>query len=60
MPKSVLVNFMMDPRDLERLEDYRFAHRFPSRAAAIYRLIMDGIARAEEPSTATTGPVTFS
>lgn len=34
-----LLNFVIEPDLLKRLDDYRFKHRFPSRAAAIKWLL---------------------
>jgi len=35
---------MLSPRELEAVDDFRFAHRMPSRAAAIRELLRHGIA----------------
>jgi len=34
-----LLNFYVDPAFLKRVDDFRFKHRFPSRAAAIKWLL---------------------
>ena len=34
-----LLNFIVEPALLQRLDDYRFKHRFPTRAAAIKWLL---------------------
>lgn len=39
-----LITVVMDDEQLKRLDDFRFAHRFPSRGAAIRHLIDVGIA----------------
>ncbi len=46
-----IINFVMEPELLERVDDFRFARRFPSRAAAIKWLI----ARALENEEASEG-----
>ena len=39
MASTKLVNVLMDPDLIERLDDFRFTKRFPSRAAAIKWLL---------------------
>ena len=34
-----LLNFVIEPELLKRMDDFRFKHRFPSRAAAIKWLL---------------------
>jgi hypothetical protein len=34
-----LLNFVIEPSLLRRIDDFRFAHRFPTRAAAIKWLL---------------------
>lgn len=34
-----LLNFVIEPKLLERVDDFRFKHRFPTRAAAIKWLL---------------------
>ena len=38
-----LINFVVDPELLERIDEFRFANRFSSRAAAIKYLISSGL-----------------
>jgi len=38
-----LITFVMDDEELKRLDDFRFAFRFPSRGAAIRYLINAGL-----------------
>jgi len=35
MPDKPLLNFVIDPSLLKRIDDFRFKHRFASRAEAI-------------------------
>ncbi len=39
MARTKLVNVLMEPDMIERLDDFRFEKRFPSRAAAIKWLL---------------------
>jgi hypothetical protein len=39
MPDKNLLNFLVDTELLKRLDDFRFKHRFESRAAAIKWLL---------------------
>ncbi len=38
------LQIMLSPQELEAVDDFRFAHRMPSRAAAIRELLRHGIA----------------
>jgi hypothetical protein len=41
-----LLNFVIEPELLKRLDDYRYKHRFPSRAAAI-KWLLDAAMKAK-------------
>jgi len=41
-----LLNFVIEPELLKRLDDYRFKHRFDSRAAAI-KWLLDAALKAK-------------
>lgn len=45
-----LVQFVIDHGMLQRIDDFRFANRFPSRAAAIKWLLDKGLAAGLKPS----------
>jgi hypothetical protein len=38
------LQFMLTPEELKALDDWRFAHRMPSRAAAVRELLKRGLA----------------
>lgn len=42
--KSERLQIVLTPEELDTLDDWRFAHRMPSRAAAIRELIKRGLA----------------
>ena len=44
-PEPERVIIPMDPKLVERIEDYRYARRIPSRAEAIRQLIEAGLAK---------------
>jgi hypothetical protein len=48
------LQIMLDPRELKALDDWRFAKRMPSRAAAVREIIRRGLA-AEGFDTAPAG-----
>lgn len=48
--KKPLVNILMEPEFLARIDDFRFTHRFKSRAAAMKYLIDWALVRAPEPT----------
>lgn len=41
--KKPLVHLAMDPERIQRIDDFRYAHRFPTRSAAIMYLIDAGL-----------------
>lgn len=43
------VNFVVDPKLLERIEDFRFEHRFPTRTAAILWLLEWALEQNPQP-----------
>lgn len=45
-----LLNFVIAPDLLKRLDDFRFKHRFPSRAAAIKWLLDWALKQKPEPA----------
>lgn len=47
-----LIHFMMSLDLIQRIDDFRFAHRFESRAAAIRALIESALADAESVDAA--------
>ena len=49
--KSPLLSFVIDTRLLERIEDFRYVNRFPSRAAAIKWLLAWALDKAPQPPT---------
>ncbi len=54
-----LINLVMDPELVERIDDFRFANRFPSRAAAIKWLLtwaLDQRAGADDAAPVLGGP----
>ncbi len=44
--KSERLQIVLTPEELDTLDDWRFAHRMPSRAAAIRELIKRGLAQS--------------
>ncbi|MDF1734291.1 MAG: hypothetical protein P1U37_03330 [Minwuia sp.] len=50
------LQLMLDDLEMEAIDDWRFRHRMPSRAAAIRELIRRGLAAVdvEEPTTDKT------
>jgi hypothetical protein len=48
------LQIMLDSDELSALDDWRFAHRMPSRAAAIRELLKRGLA-VEQTDSRTTG-----
>lgn len=48
--KKPLVNVLMEPELLARVDDFRFTHRFKSRAAAIKYLLDWALVRSPEPT----------
>lgn len=53
--KKPLINFVIDHNLLERVDDYRFTHRFTSRAAAIKFLIRWALDHNPKPTKDDTG-----
>lgn len=53
MADKPILNFVIDPELLSRIDDYRFEHRFPTRAAAIKWLLAWGVERNPDPKTTT-------
>ena len=49
-----LLNFVIEPELLKRLDDYRFKHRFESRAAAI-KWLLDAALKAKLAPDKTAG-----
>jgi hypothetical protein len=47
------LQIMLSPQELGVLDDFRFKHRMPSRAAAIRELLRRGLATAGEKPDAT-------
>jgi hypothetical protein len=43
------LQIMLSPQELGALDDFRFKHRMPTRAAAIRELLRRGLATAEKP-----------
>jgi len=41
------LQIMLSPQELKAVENFRFTHRMPSRAAAVRELLRHGIAAAE-------------
>ncbi len=52
---SNLIHFVIPPELLKRIDDFRFAHRFPSRAAAIKWLLEWALDQNPNPGK-TGGP----
>ncbi len=44
--REVRLQIMLSPQELEAVDNFRFEHRMPSRAAAIRELLRHGIAAA--------------
>lgn len=53
-PRAERLQVMLRPDELRALDDWRFEHRMPSRAAAVRELLKRGLA-AEGISTAGDG-----
>ena len=51
MPRSLkpMLTFVIEPDLLKRLDDFRFKHRFPSRAAAIKWLLIFALDQRPKP-----------
>lgn len=47
--KKSLVNVLMERQLIDRLDEYRFEHRFPSRAAAITWLLERALEQNPKP-----------
>lgn len=52
--KSQLINFVIDQDLLKQIDDFRYDHRIPTRAAAIKELIRRGLACTGHDSAAPT------
>jgi hypothetical protein len=48
-PPDARVIILMNPKLLERIEDFRFTHRISTRAEAIRELIETGLRHAKGP-----------
>lgn len=46
--KKPFLSFVIDPELLKQIDDYRFKHRFESRAAAVKHLIRVALEREED------------
>lgn len=44
------LQIMLNPEELKALDDFRYAHRMPSRAAAVRELLKRGLAAQQEGS----------
>ena len=49
------IMIVLSPGQLEQIDDFRFAHRIPSRAAAVRRLIEMGLRQASQPGAVGSG-----
>jgi hypothetical protein len=49
------LQIMLSPSELEALDTFRFAHRMPSRAAAVRELLRIGMTAAGSEAIATAG-----
>jgi hypothetical protein len=43
VPRSIRLQVMMTPEEIRAIDDWRFEHRLPSRAAAIRKLMRRGL-----------------
>jgi metal-responsive CopG/Arc/MetJ family transcriptional regulator len=50
--KKLVLNFVIDPELLERIDEYRFRNKFPARAGAVKHLIEKALALDEPPQAA--------
>lgn len=48
--KNPILNFVVEPGLIEEIDDFRYKHRFPSRAEAVKWLIAAALHRGLEPS----------
>lgn len=48
--KKPILNFVIDPRLLKRIDDFRFRHRFPTRAAAVKWLLEWALKQKPDPA----------
>jgi hypothetical protein len=46
LAREVRLQIMLSPQELKAVDNFRFAHRMPSRAAAVRELLRHGIAAA--------------
>ena len=46
--KKEILNFAIDPELMERLDDYRYENRIPTRSEAIRRLLDESLKRYEK------------
>jgi hypothetical protein len=49
------LQIMLSPQELKAIDNFRFGHRMPSRAAAVRELLRYGIAAAGEKVVENTG-----
>jgi hypothetical protein len=49
------LQIMLSPQELKAIDNFRFAHRMPSRAAAVRELLRYGVAAAGEGVVDNTG-----
>ena len=56
MPQKPLLNFVIEPELLERVDDFRYKHRFESRAAAIKWLLDWALKQKPTPKPDKTVP----
>lgn len=52
LPREERLQILLTRAELEALDNWRFAHRMPSRAAAIRELLKRGLAAAGNPAVA--------
>lgn len=51
LSRETRLQIMLDDNELAAIDDWRFRHRMPSRAAAIRELLRRGLAAERGPST---------
>jgi hypothetical protein len=53
--RTIKLQLMLDPEELEIIDDWRFANRLPSRAAAIRELMRRGLSNTDADDAIKAG-----
>jgi hypothetical protein len=51
--KTCMVSLVLEPDELERLDDWRLKNRMWSRSGAIRQMVADSLSRLEQPEAVT-------